>query len=201
MQQMACSHILLLCCVMWPIHPTPICPRLPLRYEATGIHITIFATRCSTSTHVKQIPESILLLVQLLLFCLSSWDTDNRSYVSMRCCLLRISEYMFGDICRHLHAVLAYEASFKPLSSQPRTDLAQPCYDQGQWFHPDKSIINHVSGVHGTFNFYHKSFYDFICDPTRFCVNAPAFYCRFLELSKGATRDRFRDFFNSWDHS
>ena len=96
----------------------------------------------STSTHVKQIPESILLSVQLPLFCLSSWDTDNRSYVSTSCCLLRISEYMFGDICRHLHAVLAYEASFEPLSSiDPRIDLAQPCYDQGQWFYSDKSII------------------------------------------------------------
>ena len=134
---------------------------------------------------VKQIPESILLSAQLLLFCLSSWDTDNRSYVSMRCCLLRISEYMFRDICRYLHAVLAYEASFESLSSiDPRIDLAQPCYDQGQWFHPDKSIINHVFGAHGTFHFYHKSLYDFIRDPTRsgaFCANTPAFYCRFLE--------------------
>ena len=30
---------------------TPICPRLPLRYETTGIYITLFAARCSLRPH------------------------------------------------------------------------------------------------------------------------------------------------------
>ena len=35
-----------------------------------------------------------------------------------------------------------------------------------------------------TLRFYHKSFKDFLCDPTRsgsFCVNTPAIYCKFLD--------------------
>ena len=53
---------------------------------------------------------------------------------------------MLRYICRHLHTVLAYEAPSEPLSSiDPPIDLAHPCYDQGQWFHPDKSIITMFS--------------------------------------------------------
>jgi len=73
--------------------------------------------------------------------------------------------------------------SFDPLSSiHPRIDLARPYSDQ--WFHPDKSTMHHVYNVHGTFRFYHKSFCDFICDPTRsgaFCVTTPAIYRKVID--------------------
>jgi len=84
---------------------------------------------------------------------------------------------MFKDICHHLHDVISYEAFFD--SIDPHIDLTQPCSDQGQRFHSDKSVIDHILGVHGTLHFYHNSFYDLLRDPTRsgvFCVNATAFY-------------------------
>ena len=135
---------------------------------------------------MKQIPESILLSVKLLLFInLGGANADSRWYISRHCCMLGISECTFRDIYHHLHAVISYKPSFEPLSSlDPRIDLTRPYHDQGQWFHLDESIKDHVWSVHGTFRFYHKSFYDFIRDPTRsgaFCVNTPAFYCRFLD--------------------
>ena len=97
----------------------------------------------------------------------------------------RISECMFRDICHHLHAVISYGPTVDPLSSlDHRIDLTRPCYDQGQWFHLDKSIKKHVFKVHGTLRLYHKSFYDFLRDPTRsgsFCVTTPAIYCKYLD--------------------
>jgi len=126
---------------------------------------------------MEQIPEHILLYAQLF--------SRSPGGVIISCCINSISEYTFKDICHHLHAVISYEPSSDPLSSlDPRIDLTRPYYDQGQWFHLDRSIIEHVLGVHGTLCFYHKSFDDFLCDPTRsgaFCVDTPAFYSKYLD--------------------
>jgi len=134
---------------------------------------------------MKQIPESILLSALFLCHSLDAGDADTHWYVSMHCCMFRISECMFRDICHHLHAVILYEPSFDPLSSiDPRIDLTRPFFDQGRWFHPDKSTINHVLNVHGIFRFYHKSFYDFLRDPTRsgsFCVTTPTIYRKVID--------------------
>jgi len=135
---------------------------------------------------MEQIPEHNLLSAQFLLF----YDLDNQNAgtrwdVSLRCCTFRISESTFRDIYHHLHAVISYTPSFDPLSSiNLRIDLTRPCYDQDRWFYLDESIRNHVYTVHGTIGFYHKSFYDFLRDPTRsgsFCVNTPAIYCKYLD--------------------
>ena len=135
---------------------------------------------------MEQIPEHNLLSAQFLLsYNRGNWNADTRCYVSLPCCVFRIPDYTLRDICHHLHAVISYEPSFDSLSSiNTRIDLKRPCYDQGQWFRLDRSIRNHLNTVHGTFRFYHKSFYDFLHDPTRsgsFCVNTPAIYCKFLD--------------------
>jgi len=135
---------------------------------------------------MEQIPERNLLSAQFLLsYDLGNWNADTHWYVSMHCCMFRISECMFRDICHHLHALMLYEPSFDPLSSLDRhIDLTRSCYDQGQWFHLDQSIANDVYNVHGTFCFYHKSFYGFLRDPTRsgsFCVTTPTIYCKYLD--------------------
>ena len=137
---------------------------------------------------MEQIPEHNLLYEQFLLsFSVTDWDADTRFCVSTRCCMLRISESAFRDICRHLRAVISYEASFDPFSSiDPRIDLTRPYYDQGQWFHSGQSIINQVWNVHGFLSFYHKSFYDFLHDPTRsgaFCITTHAFNIKLLDHS------------------
>ena len=136
---------------------------------------------------MKQIPETILLSAQFLLFAYAMryWEGDTRMHVSVLCCMFRISEYTFKDICHHLHAVISYEAPLDPLSSiDSRIDFTRPYYDQGQWFNMDMSIIDHVLSIHGSFRFYHKSFYDFLRDLARsgaFCVNTPVIYCKFLD--------------------
>ena len=135
---------------------------------------------------MKQIPESILLPAQYLLsHSLGDPNAGGRWPISGHCCMFGISECTFRNIYRYLHAVISYEVSFDSLSSiHSRIDLTRPYSDQGQWFHPEKSIINYVISVHGTFRFYHKSFYDFLRDPTRsgsFCVTTPTIYCKFLD--------------------
>ena len=132
---------------------------------------------------MKQIPEHILLPALFLFFTWGGGNVNSGWYASLHCSVFRISERTFRDICHHLHAVISYEVNHL-ISLDPRIDLTRPYYDQGQWFHPDGSIRNHVWSVHGTFRFYHKSFYDFLSDPIRsgiFCINTPTTYCKFLD--------------------
>ena len=135
---------------------------------------------------MKQISERNLLSAQFFLsYYLGNGNTNTRWNISVNCCAFRISECTFRDICHHLHAVILYEASFDSLRSlYPRIDLTRPYYDQGQRFHLYRSTMSPVLRVHGTFSFYHKSFYDFLRDPTRsgsFCVNTPAIHCKYID--------------------
>ena len=132
---------------------------------------------------MKQIPEHILLSALFLFFTWGGENVNSGWFASLHCSVFRISESTFRDICHHLHAVISYEVN-SLISLDPRIDLTRPYYDQGQWFHPDGSIRHHVWSLHGTFRFYHKSFYDFLWDPIRsgsFCINTPATYCKFLD--------------------
>ena len=134
---------------------------------------------------MSQIPEGILPSAQLLLCDGVKYDIDYSFYASIICNTHRLSESTFRDICHYLHAVIAYEASFDPLSSMdPRIDLTRSFLDQGQWFHPELSFLRHLWSVHGSLRFYHKSFYDFLCDPARsgpFCVFTLDNYCKFID--------------------
>jgi len=134
---------------------------------------------------MSQIPEHILPSVQLFLCCRVGYDIDYGFYASAFCNELQLSESTFRDICHHLHAVIDYEASFDSLSSiDPLIDLTRSFFDQGQWFHPELSFFDHHRSVHGLLRFYHKSFYDFLCDPARsgpFCVTTPDIYCKLLD--------------------
>ena len=135
---------------------------------------------------MSQIPEHILPSVQLFLCCGVGYDIDYGFYASGLCNDLRLSESTFRDISHYLHAVVAYEGSFDPLSSiDPRIDLTRSFFDQGQWFHPELSFLRHLMSVHGSLRFYHKSFFHFLCDPARsgpFCVTTLDIYCKLLDL-------------------
>ena len=134
---------------------------------------------------MSQIPDSILPSAQLFLCLGVRFGIDYGFYASAFCNELQLSESTFRDICHYLHAVIAYEASFDPLSSiDPRIDLTRSFFDQGQWFHPELSFLYHLRNVHGLLRFYHKSFYDFLRDPARsgpFCVTTLDIYCKFLD--------------------
>ena len=132
---------------------------------------------------MSQIPDSILPSVQLFLCLGVRYDIDYSFYASIICNNLRLSESTFRDICHYLHAVVAYGASFDPLSSiDPCIDLTQSFFDQGQWFHPE--FLYHLPSVHGSLRFYHKSFYDFLRDPARsgpFCITTLDIYCKLID--------------------
>ena len=138
---------------------------------------------------MSQIPERILPSAQLFLSHValgnSVIDVGVSFYVATVCSVLKFSESTFRDINHYLHAVIAYEASFDSLSSiDPRIDLTWSFFDQSQWFHPELSSHRHLQSVHGSLRFYHKSFYDFLCDPARsgpFCVTTPDMYCKLLD--------------------
>ena len=134
---------------------------------------------------MSQIPEDILPSAQLFLCLGVRFGIDYDFHGSIPYNHLRLSESTFRDICHYLHAVIAYEASFDPLSSiDPRIDLTRSFFDQGQWFHPELSFLDHLRSVHGLLRFYHKSFYDFLCDPARsgpFCVTTLDIYCKLLD--------------------
>ena len=134
---------------------------------------------------MNQIPERILPSAQFFLYRVAAGNIDLPFHVATVCNNLRLSESTFRDICHYLHAVVAYEAYFDPLSSiDPRIDLTRSLFDQGQWFHPESSFLYHLSSVHGLLRFYHKSFYDFIRDPARsgpFCVATPDIYCKLFD--------------------
>ena len=134
---------------------------------------------------MSQIPERILPSAQLFLSYAARGDNTLSLSVALTCGLLRLSEYTFRDICHYLHAVIAYEASFDPLSSiNSRVDLTRSFLDQGQWFHPEFSFLYHLWSIHGFLRFYHKSFYDFLRDPARsgpFCITTPAIYYKLID--------------------
>jgi len=134
---------------------------------------------------MSQMPDSILPSAQLFLCFGVRYDIDYGFYASGPCNELQLSESTFRDICHYLHAVIAYEASFDPLSSiDPRIDLTRSLFDQGQWFHPESSFLYYPSSVHGLLRFYHKSFYDFLRDPARsgpFCVFTLDNYCKLID--------------------
>ena len=137
---------------------------------------------------MSQIPEGILPSAQFFV-CFAvlvlGYDIDFLLYAAVISGALRLSESTLRDICHHLHAVIAYDASFNPLSStDPRIDLTRSLFDQGQWFRPEFSFLHHLPSVHGSLRFYHKSFYDFLGDSARsgpFCVTTPAIYCKLVD--------------------
>jgi len=134
---------------------------------------------------MSQIPERILPSVQLFLSYTAHGAITSSSSVALTCGLLRLSESIFRDIYHHLHAVIIHEASFDLLSSiDPCIDLTRSFFDQGQWFHPELSFLDCLWSVYGLLRFYHKSFYDFLCDPARsgpFCVTTLDIYCKLLD--------------------
>lgn len=127
---------------------------------------------------MKRVPADVLPSMYLLLSYITAtpvgqYDhTQNRSwYVTTICNALGISETVFRSICNHLQAVVAFQAP-----SPQVVDLVRSRYDQDPLFQPHSSVLRRA---HGSFSFYHKSFYDFLIDPARssnFCVKTLAIH-------------------------
>ena len=99
---------------MWPTHQTcnsvkdcsPFWTISPMQENGD---ILFYSQLDALYFHImKQIPGTILLSAQSLLFvyAMRYWEGDTCMHVSVLCCVFRIFEYTFKDICYHLHAVI-----------------------------------------------------------------------------------------------
>ncbi|KAJ3562074.1 hypothetical protein NP233_g9800 [Leucocoprinus birnbaumii] len=128
---------------------------------------------------MERIPSNILHSTQLL-FCwllMSGGFSANTLRVTLCTNHLGISETAFRSICHYLYAVVAYHEFPELLNwDDLPIDLKRPFDDQGQ---VSGLLEDHLFRVHGYLSFRHKSFYDFLIDPSRssnFCVTTPAIF-------------------------
>lgn len=135
-------------------------------------------------------PET--LLPTLLLFsmlCRSGphLGGDGRGVV-LHSNMLRLSRLEFKTICNQLSAVIHFHDQDEPFVFDHHTDIGRPFqYASPRVVQELRTFIR--SWLGGSLSFYHKSFYDFLVDPTRsgmFCVTSKAMlnalFKHFLEL-------------------
>ncbi|KAJ3570565.1 hypothetical protein NP233_g4316 [Leucocoprinus birnbaumii] len=124
---------------------------------------------------LQRIPKDILPSVQLLLADMLHFRyDDNPWHISLVFNSLALSETVFRGIRDSLQAVIAFfhapPAIEQALSDGARILRQQPPSKTG--FSPEGRLRNFYS----VFKFYHKSFYDFLADPSRsstFCSITP----------------------------
>ncbi|KAJ3564600.1 hypothetical protein NP233_g8195 [Leucocoprinus birnbaumii] len=133
---------------------------------------------------LRRVPEDLLPSVQLLLSYMATYDFDGSSWrVAITCNALGISEFIFRRICQHLRPVITFQTP----PSDFLNDLPDPThsfYGPGMSYNDDTALEIRLFNVHGTLNVHHKSFFDFLIDPSRssdFCVTAPAIRNRLFE--------------------
>ncbi|KAF9445547.1 hypothetical protein P691DRAFT_762386 [Macrolepiota fuliginosa MF-IS2] len=131
------------------------------------------------------IPPIVLPNVLLLCFILCTTYSyasfrEPRPYAMLYSNILTLSEIEFWVVCNHLSAVLHVYNHSNSLDSTQLGDTSHPLATIEKWM---------VCVLGGSLQFYHKSFCDFITDPTRsgtFCATSPptvnAYYKCSLEI-------------------
>ncbi|KAJ3567734.1 hypothetical protein NP233_g6169 [Leucocoprinus birnbaumii] len=123
---------------------------------------------------LQRVPEDLLPSMQLLFSNMALYGArEHTSWnIAITCNILGIPEFIFRRICQHLRAVIAFQL--------PPADALDGFNDQKTLFllyNINSTLRNKLFKVHGTLSFHHKSFADFLVDPTRssdFCVSTPA---------------------------
>lgn len=125
---------------------------------------------------MRRIPEHIFPTVQLfLLDIVSSGSRGN--FGALMNNRLGLSETEFRGIYNHLHAVLVFEDPPKPLLFDRSIDVSRSFYEQNLSTDYNPIHYNRPHEAGGMSWFHHKSFYDFLVDPSRsasFCPSAAA---------------------------
>ncbi|KAF9439440.1 hypothetical protein P691DRAFT_769763 [Macrolepiota fuliginosa MF-IS2] len=127
---------------------------------------------------MQRIPPDILPTVLFLcsLLCTdASYSRGSETGVVLRSNMLALSEIKFQAVCNHLSAVLYVHGHGDSFDSTQFGDINRP------FQHIAPSAIIGLSfdirrRLGGSIYFYHKSFWDFLIDPTRsgtFCVTSP----------------------------
>ncbi|KAF5356911.1 hypothetical protein D9756_006409 [Leucocoprinus leucothites] len=139
-----------------------------------GSHpLPIFSNLDSLYTLIlERVPDGILRPMKVLLFRMTLREWDDRGLgVAYICNLFGISEATFKSISHYLQAVVAYQEPSQPIQELvPTVDLAQSFYHQGSSFKLSGSLKSQLLEIHGTISFLHKSFLEFLTDPTRSSV-------------------------------
>lgn len=129
----------------------------------------------------EMLPD-VLLFCAMLCFRRSQGSHDSRGVI-IHSNTLGFSELKFKTVCNQLNAVLHFQDQQMPLAFDHTIDTSRPF----QYTCPEvvrqlrRSIY---SSLGGTISFYHKSFLDFLADPTRsgaYCVASPPFHNALFE--------------------
>ncbi|KXN89126.1 hypothetical protein AN958_06273 [Leucoagaricus sp. SymC.cos] len=127
---------------------------------------------------MERIPGDVLPSVQVLLvyMFLDEYDTGDTWNVAVFCNTLGLSETGFKGICHQLSAVLEYRDT--PLEFDLKgIDVTRFFYDQDISSRLHMRLTKQSREIYGLIHLHHKSFYDFLINPTRsstFCVRNPA---------------------------
>jgi hypothetical protein len=161
------------------VHGSFASPGGPRTLSAEGSHQLFAELDAFYTLILRRIPVDIFPTVQLLLalavmtpFESCVWGAVGLSN------LLGFSEAKFRLVCSELHAVLHFQdygdlSTISDLSISRIIDATRP-FDISERVMMDW-LRQSVSRLGGVLTFYHKSFYDFLRDPTRsqtFCVTA-----------------------------
>ncbi|KXN85501.1 hypothetical protein AN958_11239 [Leucoagaricus sp. SymC.cos] len=128
---------------------------------------------------MERIPKDMLSAVQLVLtymFVGGDIGVGHGWYFATTCNVLRLSETSLRGICQQLHTVLEYQDAPKQLDLGEGTDTTRSFFEQGIPSSQRAQLRARLRGASGVVRLHHKSFYDFLIDPTRsltFCVRTP----------------------------
>jgi hypothetical protein len=133
---------------------------------------------------MQRIPEHILLSAQLLLYYMQAVEFRRITYLATASNGLGLSQLDFLGVYQYLHVVLRVHEYHEPLALPNNVNSSCSYLDQCHSFQNIISLRRRALGVHGVIEFYHKSFYDFLRDPSRslsFCVTTPTIRTKFFD--------------------
>ncbi|KXN80587.1 hypothetical protein AN958_10408 [Leucoagaricus sp. SymC.cos] len=128
---------------------------------------------------MERIPKDMLSAVQLVLtymFVRGDISIGGQWYFALTCNVLRLSETELCGICQQLHAVLEFQDAPKQLDLGEGIDTTRSFFEQEIPSWRRAQLRARLRGASGVVRLHHKSFYDFLIDPTRsltFCVRTP----------------------------
>ncbi|KAF5360900.1 hypothetical protein D9756_004665 [Leucocoprinus leucothites] len=124
---------------------------------------------------LERVPDDILRPTKVLLAWMNTQGWENRNVdVALVCNFTGISEATFKSICHYLQAVVAYQEPSQSIRVPNRpVNLKQSFYHQSPRLKLDPSLRQQLLKVHGTIAFLHKSFLEFLRDPTRSSAFSP----------------------------
>ncbi|KAF5357164.1 hypothetical protein D9756_006438 [Leucocoprinus leucothites] len=127
---------------------------------------------------LQRVPSNILSSMQLFFSQMVHDDSvvGTQWFLAGLCNGVGISEGTLRGIYHHLQAVIDCR-EYPPLTLDGTINLERSYFDHDLPSASKSSLNRTLSRVHGAIVFRHKSFYDFLRDPTRsssFCVSTPA---------------------------